>query len=208
MSSVFNGSPIWRLTAREVTVCGTLCMWVVFFFCLLIQVCICHLLSSPFVMPVTINLKRSNETWGNIYPHLVKYCIFWIHFEFSSSDAKLKKFCLQLQIGRIVTKFTVSFLFHSRHRRPSYIFLMYLFWILFPDVGSSFHMVQNYPRSFFCILSYANNCVTIAPFHHWVKLLELRLTMGLSLATKMRGKVIRANSRPKGTSGLRMQNLQ
>lgn len=112
MSSVFNGLPIWRLTAPAMTVCGTLCMWVVFFFCLLTQVCICHLLSSPFVMLLTINLKGRNETWNNIYSHLVKYCIYQMHFEFSSSDSELKKFCPPSQIGKLVTKFTVPLLIH------------------------------------------------------------------------------------------------
>lgn len=35
-----------------------------------------------------------------------------IHFEFSSSDTELKKFCPTSQIGKLVTKFTVHLLFH------------------------------------------------------------------------------------------------
>lgn len=111
MSSIFNSYPIWHLTfLHKMTVCGILCMWVVFFSSLFRQVCICCLLSSPFVIHLAINLRGEKDCWDNIYFHLGKDHIFWIHFEFSSSDGKLVKFCIEPQMWKIVTKFTLPFL--------------------------------------------------------------------------------------------------
>lgn len=150
------------------------------FFCLLTQVCICHLLSSPFVMLLTINLKGRNETWNNIYSHLVKYCIYQMHFEFSSSDSELKKFCPPSQIGKLVTKFTVPLLIHYQTWGAK------LFIFNVSCLNRTSRCRQRFSRGTdilhkllhsFC----ANNWVTLTPFHHWVKLLVLGLTMGLSL---------------------------
>ena len=64
MSSILNSYPIWHLTfLHKVTVCGSLCLWVAFFFFLLFhtRMYIHCLLFSPFVIHVTINLKGKKD---------------------------------------------------------------------------------------------------------------------------------------------------
>lgn len=123
MSSIFNSYPIWHLTfLHKMTVCGILCMWVVsfFFFFGSFQTSM-YILSVVFSFCYTLNHQFKGEKktcWNNIYSHLDKYCIFWIHFEFGSSDGKLGKFCIAPQIWKIVTKFTIPLLFHQHTWEP------------------------------------------------------------------------------------------
>lgn len=62
MSSILNSYPIWHLTfLHKVTVCGSLCMWVAFFWLSQTRMYIHCSLFSPFVIHVTINLKGKKD---------------------------------------------------------------------------------------------------------------------------------------------------
>lgn len=182
------------------------CGWHYFGF--LRQVYIRCLLSSPFVICLTINLKRGagGDCWNNIYFHLDKYHIFWIHFEFSLSDGKLVKFCIEPQIWKIVAKFSVPLLSHDHTRQSkSYILLntSLLNWIPRTVVQRCRQQFSHSKETFSGLLHFVppQNYLNVTLLHHWVKLLGVsRHTMGLSLTAKRRGEVIREQAiMPRGT---------
>lgn len=119
MSSTFNCYPIWHLIILyRATVCGILCMWVALFW--LFQASM-YMLFVVFSFCYTLNHQfkgGGGDCWNNIYFHLEKYHIFWIHFEFSCSDGKLVKFCIEPQIWKIIAKFSVPLLSHDHTPQP------------------------------------------------------------------------------------------
>lgn len=122
VSLIFNNYTIWHVTFfHKETVCGILCMWVAFIW--LFQTSM-YMLFVVFSFCYTLNhqFKGEKRLLKHLF-HLDKDHIFWIHFEFSSSDGKLVKFCTEPKIWKIATKFSVPLLSHDHAWEPKpYIF--------------------------------------------------------------------------------------
>lgn len=150
-------------------------MWVALFwlfqasiYMLFVVFSFCYMLNHQF--------KGGKDCWNNIYFHLDKYHIFWIHFEFGSSDGKLVKFCIEPQIWKIVAKFSVPLLSHDHTRQPkSYILLntSLLNWIPRTVVQRCRQQFSHSKEMFSGLLHFVlpQNYLNVTLLHHWVKLL-------------------------------------
>lgn len=142
--SIVTLCSIWLFFLRGLCVVFCICGW--HFWEFFRQVCICCLLSSPFVIHLTINLKEKKKDCWNIYFHLDNNHIFWLHFEFNSSDGKLVKHCPEPEIWKAVTKFNVSLLSCNQTWEPQSCTFECISWIDFPELwckgaGNNFHIV-------------------------------------------------------------------
>lgn len=205
MSSILNSYPIWHLTfLHKVTVCGSLCMWVAFFFGFFRRGCI-YIVVFSFCYTLNHQFKGEKRLLKQYLFSLDKYHIFWIHFEFSSSDGKLVKFCIEPQTWKIVTKFSAPPLSHDHTREQVIYFWTHLFCIEFPelwckDAGNNFHTVRKGSVGL-CILFYLKHYLNVTLLHHWWSSLVLLYTIGLSLPTTKRGKVVRGQAVKPGGAG-------
>lgn len=112
---------IWLFVIKRLCVVFCACGWhfgglfQTSMYMLFIVLSFCYTLNHQF--------KGWKKDCWNIYFNLDKYHIFWLHFDLSSSDGKLVKFCIEPQISKVVTKFTVPLLSYNRIWEPkSYTF--------------------------------------------------------------------------------------
>lgn len=205
MSSILNSYPIWHLTfLHKVTVCGSLCLWVAFFFFFAFSHEDVYTLFVVFSFCYTCNhqlkgekrlLKQHLFSFRQV-PHFLNP--FWIQFKWW----KAGKILHRTTNWKIVTKFSAPLLSHDHTWEQVIYFWTHLFCIEFPekDAGNNFHTVRKCSVGF-CILFYLKHYLNVTLLHHWWSSLVLLYTMGLSLPMTKRGKVIRGQAVKPGGAG-------